>query len=329
MKRITETKRGRLLLLILGAVVLLASVLLAFYPILSNSINERYKSSVITNYDDLAGELETDEQDAMLEAARLYNMTLVPGIQSTDREAAFTEEQIRAAAESYYDILMVRPDGMMGYIEIPAINVYLPIYHSTSDAVLERGIGHLIGTSLPVGGESTRAVLSGHSGMARDRMFTDLEDVEEGDVFYIHVLNEVLAYRVCDIQIVLPEEVGLLTIIRGRDLVSLVTCTPFGINTHRLVVTGERIQYDAEDVSGITETHRTRPIRKWTWEYLKGLLLGLGIALITLSILGLVLFLRKMNAQAAHAKHRSRGGRHSKSAAVEKRAFGRGGMDHD
>lgn len=309
MNRVTETKRGRRLLLILGAVVLLAAILLAFYPILSNYWNERYKSSVITSYEELAGDLDTGEQDAMLEAARLYNRTLVPGIHSTDGDAAFTEEQIRTAAESYYDILMVRPDGMMGYIEIPSIGVYLPIYHSTSDATLERGIGHLIGSSLPVGGESTRAVLSGHSGMARDRMFTDLEDVAEGEVFYIHVLNEVLAYRVCDIQVVLPEEVELLTIIRGRDLVSLVTCTPFGINTHRLIVTGERIPYDAEDVGGIAETQRSRPITKWTWEYLKGLLLGLGIAMIVLSTLSFVLFLKRMNERGAHVQHRRGGGK--------------------
>lgn len=309
MNRVIETKCGRRLLLILGAVVLLAGILLAFYPILSNYWNERYKSSVITNYEELAEDLDTGEQDAMLEAARLYNRTLVPGIHSTDGDAAFTEEQIRTAAESYYDILMVRPDGMMGYIEIPSIGVYLPIYHSTSDATLERGIGHLIGTSLPVGGESTRAVLSGHSGMARDRMFTDLEDVEEGDAFYIHVLNEVLAYRVCDIQVVLPEEVELLTILRGRDLVSLVTCTPFGINTHRLVVTGERIPYDAEDMSGIAEIQRSKPITKWTWEYLKGLLLGLGIAMIVLSTFSFVLFIKRMNERGAHVQHRPRGGK--------------------
>ena len=294
--------------MILGGATLLAAVLLALYPIISNYINERYKSDVITNYAELAEEIDTGQQDEMLEAARLYNMTLVPGIQTGDAEEVFTEEQLRAAAESYYDILMVRPDGMMGYIEIPSISVYLPIYHSTSDAILERGVGHLIGTSLPVGGESTRAVLSGHSGMARDRMFTDLEDVEEGDVFYIHILNEVLAYRVFDIQVVLPEEVELLTISRGRDLVSLVTCTPFGINSHRLIVTGERIPYDAEDESGIVTTQRSKPITKWTWEYLKGLLLGLGVTMIVLSILCFVIFIRRTNAAAAHLERRKRGG---------------------
>lgn len=308
MKKLLDTKRGRIVLMILGGVILLAAVLLALYPIISNYINERYKSDVITNYAELAEEIDTSQQDAMLEAARLYNMTLVPGIQTGDAEEVFTEEQLRAAAESYYDILMVRPDGMMGYIEIPSISVYLPIYHSTSDAILERGIGHLIGTSLPVGGESTRAVLSGHSGMARDRMFTDLEDVEEGDVFYIHVLNEVLAYRLFDIQIVLPEEVELLTIARGRDLVSLVTCTPFGINTHRLIVTGERIPYEAENESGIVTTQRSKSITKWTWEYLKGLLLGLGVTMIVLSILCFVIFIRRTNAAAAHLERRGRGG---------------------
>lgn len=199
MKKVLDSKCGRIFLLILGSLILLAALLLALYPIISNYINERYKSNVITDYEELSEEIDNREQDEMLEAARLYNKALVPGIQIDDTEEIFTEEQLRTAAESYYDILMVRPDGMMGYIEIPSINIYLPIYHSTSDAILERGIGHLIGTSFPVGGESTHAVLSGHSGMARDRMFTDLEDVEEGDVFYIHVLDEVLAYQVYDI----------------------------------------------------------------------------------------------------------------------------------
>ena len=309
MKKLLDTKSGRIVLLILGSLILLAALLLAMYPIISNFINERYKSNVITDYEELAEEIESREQNEMLEAARLYNMTLVPGIQTSETEAIFTEEQLRAAAESYYDILMVRPDGMMGYIEIPSISVYLPIYHSTSDAILERGIGHLVGTSLPVGGESTHAVLSGHSGMARDRMFTDLEDVEVGDVFYIHVLDEALAYQVYDIQVVLPEEVERLTVMRGRDLVSLVTCTPFGINTHRLIVTGERIPYDAEDDSGIVTTQRSKPITKWTWEYLKGLLLGLGVTMIVLSVLSFAIFIRRSNAAAAHLERRKKGGK--------------------
>ena len=273
-------KRQRTLIT-LGIVFVLTALLLALYPVISSVVNNIYKSDIITNYDEIVTELEDNEEEAMLAEAREYNTALVPGVSGTD-SGGFTETYMQNAAEQYYDILNVRSDGMMGYVEVPKIGVYLPIYHGTSDTTLELGIGHVLGTSLPVGGVDTHAVLSGHSGMARDRMFSDLEDVSEGDIFYIHILHLTLAYQVCEINVILPEEVDSLIVERGRDIVSLVTCVPFGVNTHRLVVTGERIQYDEAMAVEETAEDTSRSINKWTWEYLKGVLIGLGVILLFL-----------------------------------------------
>ena len=147
--------------------------------------------------------------------------------------------------EMYQKMLNLRNDekGIMGTLRIPKISVSLPIYHGTSDEVLENGVGHLQGSSLPIGGENTRSVLTGHRGLPNSKLFTRLDELEEGDLFFLDVCGEKLAYRVNEIQVIKPEEADSLGIQAGKDLVSLVTCTPYGINTHRLVVTGERIEY--------------------------------------------------------------------------------------
>lgn len=152
----------------------------------------------------------------------------------------------------------------MGYVEISKIQVNLPIYHGTDAEVLDRGVGHLLGSSLPVGGENTHTILSGHSGMASQKMFTDLEQLTQGDVFYLNVLNETLAYQVTEINTVLPYETDLLGNVPGEDLCTLVTCTPYGINTHRLLVRGSRIPYEETAVLK-EETASTEPTAS-TWE---------------------------------------------------------------
>ena len=166
----------------------------------------------------------------------------------------------------------------MGYVEIPKIQVHLPIYHGTDAEVLDRGVGHLLGSSLPVGGKNTHTILSGHSGMASQKMFTDLEQLTQGDVFYLNVLNETLAYRVIQISTVLPYETELLSIVPGADLCTLVTCTPYGVNTHRLLVRGSRIPYEKaaalEEESAATE----QATSTWEAKYLQGLLLGCAAA---------------------------------------------------
>ena len=173
----------------------------------------------------------------------------------------------------------------MGYVEIPKISVNLPIYHGTENDSLERGIGHLLGSSLPVGGENTHTILSGHSGMASQKMFTDLEQLTVGDVFYLHVLDETLAYQVVEINTVLPYDTSLLGIAPGEDLCTLVTCTPYGVNTHRLLVRGSRIPYEEAEALAEEITEQA-PHSTWEQKYLQGILWGAIAAL----GLGLVIF---------------------------------------
>ena len=168
----------------------------------------------------------------------------------------------------------------MGYVEIPKIQVNLPIYHGTDAEVLDRGVGHLLGSSLPVGGKNTHTILSGHSGMASQKMFTDLEQLSPGDIFYLNVLKETLAYQVTEINTVLPYETDLLGIVPGEDLCTLVTCTPYGINTHRLLVRGSRIPY--EEALTLEEESVAAEAVESTWEqnYAKGIIIGIVIALL-------------------------------------------------
>ena len=162
----------------------------------------------------------------------------------------------------------------MAYVDIPQIGVYLPVQHGTNAETLERSVGHVVGTSLPVGGSSTHAVLSAHSGMASSKLFSDIDQLEKGDTFYIHVLGEVLAYEVDNINTVLPTDTSLLQIEDGKDLVTLVTCTPFGVNTHRLLVRGHRVPYLPEQEA--TAAAEKPVASSWMQHYLTGLAIGLG-----------------------------------------------------
>lgn len=165
----------------------------------------------------------------------------------------------------------------MGYIEIPKINVHQPIYHGTGDGSLSKGVGHLLGSSLPVGGESTHTILSGHSGMASQTMFTDLEQLIIGDVFYLHVLDEILAYQVVEIYTVLPSDTSLLGIWEGKDCCTLVTCTPYGVNTHRLLVTSSRIPYEKAEQLAVQTTEEEKPASHWMQYYLRGVEIGVTV----------------------------------------------------
>ena len=173
----------------------------------------------------------------------------------------------------------------MCYIDIPKIGVYLPVQHGTDADTLERAVGHVVGTSLPVGGSSTHAVLSAHSGLASSKLFSDIDQLAEGDTFYIHVLGEVLAYKVDTINTVLPTNTSLLQIEDGKDLVTLVTCTPFGVNTHRLLVRGHRVPYTPEQE--VVATGEKPAASSWTRHYLTGLAIGLG----AVAVLGAAYFL--------------------------------------
>ena len=197
----------------------------------------------------------------------------------------------------------------MGYIEIPAIQVNLPIYHGTGSDSLERGVGHLLGSSLPVGGDSTHAILTGHSGMASQKMFTDLVQVEVGDVFYLHILDETLAYQVRELNTVLPHDTSLLGISTGEDLCTLITCTPYGINTHRLLVTGSRIAYEEAETIVEETVLEEQPRSTWEEKYVAGIVAGIFAVIIVALVIGIIIQIRKLVAEnRRYGKYR--GGRH-------------------
>ena len=258
---------------ICAAVLFLTALGLTLYPLISNYVNQKYASEIQTAYQEII--LQTD--DSVLQEAKqraiAYNLAITPGTAD-----AYSEEALVTAAEYYDNQLDIAGNGIMGYVEIPKIQVNLPIYHGTDAEVLDRGVGHLLGSSLPVGGENTHTILSGHSGMASQKMFTDLEQLVPGDVFYLNVLNETLAYQVTEINTVLPYETALLGIVPGEDLCTLVTCTPYGVNTHRLLVRGSRIPYEEAAALEEESTATEQATSTWETKYLQGLLLGCATA---------------------------------------------------
>ena len=224
--------------IIVAVIMFLLALGLTLYPLVANYVNQKYASEVHTAYVDVIEQVDDSTLQEARELAIRYNEVITPG--STTLES-YSKEAILSASEDYEHQLNVTGDGIMGYVEIPKIDVNLPIYHGTGSDSLDRGVGHLLGSSLPVGGENTHSILTGHSGMASQKMFTDLVQVEVGDVFYLHILDETLAYQVQELNTVLPHDTSLLGISEGEDLCTLITCTPYGVNTHRLLVTGSRI----------------------------------------------------------------------------------------
>ena len=223
---------------ILLIVILFAGLSLLLYPSVADYWNSFRQSQVIANYADELANMDADRYKELIESAQAYNETLVG---RSNPYLISEEQQIQ-----YEELLNVSGIGAMGYIEIPSINCSIPIYHGTSDAVLQIAVGHLEWTSLPVGGENTHCVLSGHRGLPSAKLFTDLDKVMIGDVFVLRILDEILTYEVDQILIVNPDETQSLMIEEGQDLCTLVTCTPYGINTHRLLVRGHRVENLAE-----------------------------------------------------------------------------------
>lgn len=217
---------------------LLGCSLLA-YPAVSQWANNYFQSTICADYSDVVAELDDAAAQKELAKADEYNHKLTASVKLLDDPFMQSEALDN---DNYSTILNATGDGVMAYLEIPAINVMLPIYHGVDNGELEKGIGHLPETSMPVGGESTHCVLAGHSGMSNARLLTDLPKLQKGDVFYIHVYNRTLIYTVDQILTVLPTNTSDLIILDGEDHVSLVTCTPYGINTHRLLVRGTRTE---------------------------------------------------------------------------------------
>lgn len=262
-----------------GAVLMFMLALgITLYPLVSSWYNERHQSEIHTHYVEIVAQTDKSEIIKARQLANEYNASIVPG---TVIEESFTQEAMLAAAEDYDNQLNLTGDGIMGYVEIPLINVNLPIYHGTDSETLDAGIGHLLGTSLPVGGSSTHSVLTAHSGMANQKLFSDLDKLQTGDVFYLRVLDENLAYQVDEINTVLPHDSSLLEISEGQDYCTLVTCTPFGVNSHRLLVRGIRIPYEEAEV--IVEEQiqsEEKPTSTWVEQYIMGLFYGSGAVLI-------------------------------------------------
>lgn len=258
---------------ICAAVLFLMALGLTLYPLISNYVNQKYASEIQTAYQELIQQTADSILQEAKQRAAAYNVAITPGTAD-----AYSEESLLSAAENYDSQLNIAENGIMGYVEIPKIQVNLPIYHGTDAEVLDRGVGHLLGSSLPVGGENTHTILSGHSGMASQKMFTDLEQLTQGDVFYLNVLNETLAYQVTEINTVLPYETDLLGNVPGEDLCTLVTCTPYGVNTHRLLVRGSRIPYEEATVMEEESAATEQAASTWETKYLQGLLFGCAAA---------------------------------------------------
>lgn len=261
------------------------AIALTMYPFISNWLFENKTDSVADAVEQAAQELDNSEQQAALQAAREYNQVLADGhVTLTD---PFEEDKSQQDLAEYESLLNLTNDGVMGTVEIPAIDVSLPIYHGTSESVLEKGVGHLHGTSLPVGGESTHTVLTGHTGLSKAKLFTDLTEVEEGDIFFLHVMGENLAYQVDQIKVVLPSELDDLKIVPGEDYCTLVTCTPYGVNSHRLLVRGVRTDY--QEAVENPETFEDKEVTsKWMEEYKKAVIISISCFVAILSVVGIV-----------------------------------------
>ena len=258
----------------MAILVFLAGISLLAYPVVSNLLYEKEQEELMEHYDSIAGEkITADEQAEELQECRDYNRGLLQGgVLLTD---PFDMSQLDPSAMPYAGLLNVDQEGGMAYLRIPAIDVELMIYHGTEEEVLQKGVGHLQGSSLPVGGAGTHCVLSAHTGLNDKKLFTDLDQLENGDLFYIHVLGEILAYQVDQIRVVLPEETEDLKINGREDYVTLVTCTPYGINTHRLLVRGTRVPYEEE------REQSDGTLRKGSWleQYRLAAFAGLSVVL--------------------------------------------------
>ncbi len=228
---------------ILTAVVFLIGFSLCSYPIISGMIKRQYSKDTVATYEELVEQADEDSLQELIKKAQNYNEVLyeAKGFKGSQRDVDILSEK------QYDSLLNLSGDGMIGSIEIPVIDVDLPIYHGTSEKVLSSAVGHVKNSSLPIGGKNTRAILAGHRGLPSAKLFTRLDELKKGDLFFVHIFHETLAYEIQNIEIIEPDEVEKLQIVPEEDLVTLLTCTPYGINSHRLIITGRRAVYQ-EDI---------------------------------------------------------------------------------
>lgn len=255
------------------------------YPTVADQWNTYRQNRLISSYEDTVKEMEPEDFTREWEAAQSFNATIP---QNNIYGDVFGEDGKEAENTAYWQVLNIAGDGVMGYLSIPKIDVKLSIYHGTSDEVLQTGIGHLDGTSLPIGGESTHSVLAAHRGLPSARLFTDVDQLQEGDKFYIHVLDEVLAYQVDQILDMVDKDdhetlEAALQTEEGKDYVTLFTCTPYGVNSHRLLVRGVRVPYNGEeDVKPTAAESMLQSIQDY---YMLYLILGLAVTFLVILLL--------------------------------------------
>lgn len=253
-KKTAQNKKSGSASTIILVAIFFVGLSLLLYPTVSDFWNEKRQSQAIINYDDLIVDLTPEDYTELFLKADIYNQKI--------RNMSFPFLNHKNIADEYNSTLDVNGDGMMGYITIEKIKVQLPIYHGTSDKVLNSAVGHVEGSSLPVGGESTHSVLSAHRGLPSAKLFTNLDKVEVGDIFTIRILDKTITYQVDRILIVPPQDTDNLNIVQGEDYCTLVTCTPYGINTHRMLVRGTRIENIEPDrvINVITEAYQIDPM---------------------------------------------------------------------
>lgn len=284
MRKRSITKILLVLLLFLG------SFSLILYPFVANYLFEHRTDSLVRAVEDAGEEINDSQRQYELELARKYNEVIASGhIQLQD---PFVEEVSDGYMDDYNHLLCMTEDGVMGFIKIPSIEVSLPIYHGTSEQTLEVGTGHLQGTSLPIGGASTHSVITGHTGLSNAKLFTDLIELKEGDIFILHIYGETLTYEIDQIKTVKPSELDDLTVIPGKDYCTLVTCTPYGVNTHRLLVRGFRTAN--MESSGHEELFKAKAVEsKWMQEYKRDVMLSMGLFLIMTVFWGIIRFVKR------------------------------------
>ena len=282
---------------ILFGLMFLLGFAILIYPTVSNQWNTYRQNQLISSYEELIGKMAEEDFTKEWEKAKAFNDTIIHNNIVGD---VFGENGDDIKNTEYWQILNVGNDGVMGYVSIPKINVKLSIYHGTADDVLQTGIGHLNGTKLPIGGESTHSVLAAHRGLPSARLFTDIDQLERGDMFYVHVLDETLAYQVDQILDMVDKDDSetlqkALQIEEGQDYVTLFTCTPYGVNSHRLLVRGTRVPYNGEEE--IESTAAESMLKSIQNYYMIYLILGLSVTL-------LVILLMKFLIKPGKKKHK-------------------------
>lgn len=292
---------------ILTVLFLAAGYLILNYPVFGTLYNQIQEGKVIHSYDNAVQTMDEEKRQKYWKDAEEYNEMLAR--ENPQLSDAFSQEA-KKSDSAYNHVLDMEESGVMGALEIPKISLYLPIYHGTSQEVLEKGVGHLEGSSIPIGGKDTHAVLTGHRGLPSAELFSNLDQLERNDEFYIHILGKTLAYKVFNVETVLPEDTGHLTIAKGQDRVTLVTCTPYGVNTHRLLVHARRVPY--------TEKENTNAQKDNLWKWLLKQRTFLASTAILILLIIYSLFHRRKKRKRKRGRQKQQSGNRNQSTAKKR-----------